>query len=43
MKMVLGRHRWSENVDLNFRWIDNALVSGYTYDPATGVRTYQHV
>ncbi|WP_289747117.1 hypothetical protein [Paramuribaculum intestinale] len=40
MKRVWGRHRWSENVDLNFRWIDNALVSGYTYDPATGVRTY---
>lgn len=41
MKMVWGRHRWSENVNLNFRWIDNALVRGYSYDPATGVRTYR--
>ncbi|WP_305140524.1 hypothetical protein [Paramuribaculum intestinale] len=36
-----GRHRYSERLVLSTDIKQNAIVNGYSYDPATGVRTYQ--
>lgn len=41
VRMTRTRHRWSNNLDLRYIFITNALCNGYWYDETTGVRTYQ--
>lgn len=40
-KYSSGRHRYNERLVLSADIKQNALVNGYSYDPTTGVRTYQ--
>lgn len=41
VRMTRSRHRWSNNLDLRYIFITNALSNGYWYDETTGVRTYR--
>lgn len=36
-----GSHRWMDIVNLRYTFINNAFVSGYSYDKESGVRTYR--
>ncbi len=40
-KFGLSKHRWSNYIGLKYSFIENALVNSYSYNPETGVRTYQ--